>query len=69
LPLLVALAQRHASTPRVIHRLLGRGKRGQPLLDRLIRVRVGAATPLSLLEPVALTRFRARAGRARTGRG
>lgn len=51
---LMELSHRYGFNPWVFDRLFGRGARGQPLLDRLIRVCFGAAPPLSLLDPLEL---------------
>ena len=52
--LLMELCHRYGFNPWVFDRLFGRGARGQPLLDRLIRVCFGAAPPLTMLDPFEL---------------
>jgi geranylgeranyl reductase family protein len=46
--------QRYGTSPWVLDRLFGRGRRGQPLVDRLVQVCFGAAAPTRLLAPAAL---------------
>jgi len=48
------LFQRYGFNPSVFDRQFGRGARGQPLLDRLIRVCFGAAQLLTMLDPFEL---------------
>jgi len=52
--LLMELFHRYGFNPWVFDRLFGRGARGQPLLDRLIRVCFGAAPPGTMLDPLEL---------------
>ncbi|NBC13665.1 MAG: geranylgeranyl reductase family protein [Gammaproteobacteria bacterium] len=49
--------QRYGTSPWVLDRMFGRGRQGQPLLDRLVQVCFGAAAPTRLLAPAALGRL------------
>lgn len=50
----MTLLQRYGTNPWVLDRLFGRGRQGQPLVDRLVQVCFGAAPPMRLLAPTAL---------------
>ena len=50
----MTVVQRYGTSPWVLDRLFGRGRQGQPLLDRLVQVCFGAAPPTRLLAPAAL---------------